>query len=142
MEEDLLIGYGQFDLNGERADSLSVAVRALPLRRLHPKAEGILSFDLSATGPWKRDRIDAYAEAQVLDLTYATWRGGDLAGHVRWTNNRGNGQLRAPHARADISIDSAQTFAANVALSGPQLQASDQRRTRPFRSPIAARSRL
>ena len=126
VEEDLLIGYGQFDINSERADSLSFAVRALPLRRLHPKAEGILSFDLSATGPWKRDRIDAYAEAQVRDLAYAKWRGGNLEGHVRWTNNRGSGRLRAPHARADISIDSAQTFTADVALSGPQLQASTE----------------
>ena len=124
VEKDLLIGYGQFDLNGGRVDSLSVAVRALPLHRLHPQAEGILSFDLSAKGPWKRDGIDAYAEAQVRDFAYATWRGGDLAGHVRWTNNQGNGQLRAPHARADISIDSTQTIAADVTLSGPQLQAS------------------
>jgi len=126
VEEDLLIGYGQFDLNSEHADSLSLAVRALPLHRLHPQAEGILSFDLSATGPWKRDGIDAYAEAQVRNFSYATWRGGDLTGHARWTNNRGNSQLRTPHARADISIDSAQYFTANVALSGPQLQASTE----------------
>ena len=126
IEDDLAIGYGRFDLNGDRADSLSIAVRALPLSRLYPDAEGLLSFDLSAASPWTLNGLDVHIEGHAQDVAYAQWRGGNLTGQARWSGNRGSGQLSAPHARADISVDSAQTLLAHVTLSGPQIRTATE----------------